>query len=451
MKWRNPLNSKKSIFILIFAFALVKLLVRNFQLVPLIASRPKIHQTTLDSYQKAQLNRPKKKKKNSLKRKKNLLVSGGRCWRRCPQRINRMYYDQGAAAGLGDRMYIIGQLAQIAGYLCARLELPPPSIMLSSHHNNGFPVSNDLNWKDFRKMTFTEDKSSIFVDQNSSSFDRDFTGWHRIPVYDPKRYSDWLHKISIDREKIMEDYEMLQEFSWQHQQENSTTGFIWEIHMSYYHSGLFKQALTRPSEEIRNDSKYHFRMKPAHHYYEMKGKVNGCNYITQDAVPADMKLLRERIIDRVLKTSLQNSVFGYFHIRRGDAIHECDSSLPVLRNFLKCSLNGTEQLGKNITILLGSDEIDQSYRKRVLDLSKDYSYVKIVDADKITKHVLENALKSGFIHERFRNNFYIYELQKVLRHESNFSSFFLDKHRGNCPDCAPLVQMLDKHFGHSVT
>jgi hypothetical protein len=347
-------------------------------------------------------------------------------------------------------MYIIFQLAQIAGFLCARLELPPPSILLSPHHNNGLDVSDDLTWQDFQNLTFKEDNSSIFVDQNSSSFDRDFEDWDEIPVFDQKRYSGWLHAITDKYKDIMEDYEMLQNFSWKQQQENSTTGFIWEIHMSYYNSGLFKQALTRPSEEIRNDTKYHFRMNPEHHYYQMKRKRNGCNYINQEAVPADMKLLRERIIDRVLKTSLQNSVYGYFHIRRGDAIHECVSSLPALRKFLKCSLNGTEHFGKNITILMGSDEIDPSYRKRVLDLSKDYSYVKILDADKITEHVLENAIKSGFIHEGFKNNFYIYELQKVLRHESNFSSFFLDKHRGNCPDCVPLVRYFDKHFGHSI-
>jgi hypothetical protein len=114
-------------------------------------------------------------------------------------------------------------------------------------------------------------------------------------------------------------------------------------------------------------------------------------------------------------------------------------------------LNGTEQLGKNITILLGSDEIDKSYRKKVLDMSKDYSHVQILDADKITKQVLKNAISSGFIHKGFENNFYVYELQKVLRHQSNFSSFFLDKHRGDCPDCVPLLHKLKKRFGNSVS
>jgi hypothetical protein len=255
-----------------------------------------------------------------------------------------------------------------------------------------------------------------------------------------------MHTISKDPETIMEDYEMLQDFSWR-QEENSTTGFIWEIHMSYYKSGLFKQALTRPSEEIRNNNKYHPRMKPEHSYWKMKKKSRSCSYLNKEAVPTAMKVLRERIVKRVQKRSLQNSIFGYFHIRRGDAKHECDSSLSVIRNFLQCSLNGTEQLGKNITILLGSDEIDKSYRKKVLDMSKDYSHVQILDADKITKQVLKNAISSGFIHKGFENNFYVYELQKVLRHQSNFSSFFLDKHRGDCPDCVPLLQDLNKHFG----
>lgn len=37
-----------------------------------------------------------------------------KCWRSCPKRINKIFYGHGVA-GLGDRFYIIMQLAQIAG------------------------------------------------------------------------------------------------------------------------------------------------------------------------------------------------------------------------------------------------------------------------------------------------------------------------------------------------
>ena len=376
------------------------------------------------------------------KKRRKVSKAARNCWRPCPQRINRIYYAHGAA-GLGDRIYIILQLAQLAGYLCARLELPPPSILLRSHHNNGFNISDELTWPDFKNLTFRDDNSSVYVDQYSSSFDKDFKNWRKVPVYDPKRYSDWMHVITDPYEDIIEDFETIQEFSWK-QPENATTGFLWEIRMSYYHSRLFKQDLTNSIQKMRDNPKYRYKMRPRHHFLNMKNSnKKDCNYInTETSVPYHVKELQQQIIERVRERSLQNSIYGFFHIRRGDAIHECDSSLPVIREYLQCSLNGTEKLGKNVTILMGSDEIDQSYRKRVLDLAKDYSHVKLLDADQITEQILKAAISNGFLDEGFENNFYIYELEKVLRHDSNFSSFFLDKHRGDCTDCTPLFQKL---------
>jgi hypothetical protein len=394
---------------------------------------------------------PRASEKKNKKRK--VSKAARNCWRPCPQRINRIYYQHGAA-GLGDRVYIILQLAQIAGYLCARLELPPPSILLSSHHNNGLLVNDALTWQDLKNFTFREDNSSIYVDQYSSSFDQDFKkdikNWRKVPVYDPKRYSDWMHVISTDTEGIIEDYEMLQDFSWK-QPENATTGFVWEIHMSYYHSRLFKQDLPNPSQDIQNNPKYQKRMRPQHHFIDWKNNKKDCSYINMEASkPHHVEELQQQIIEQVRERSLQNSIYGFFHIRRNDAMRECDSSLPVIRKYLQCSLNGTEKLGKNMTILLGSDEIDQSYRKQVFDMAKDYSHVKLLDADQITEQILKNAISNGFLDEGFENNFYIYELEKVLRHDSNFSSFFLDKHRGDCTDCTPLFEKLKERLGDHI-
>ena len=67
-------------------------------------------------------------------------------------------------------------------------------------------------------------------------------------------------------------------------------------------------------------------------------------------------LLREALKERVRMNGLTNSIYGFLHIRRGDAIAKCDTRIEVIDYFLKCSLNVTETQGKNITLLLGSDE-----------------------------------------------------------------------------------------------
>ena len=174
----------------------------------------------------------------------------------------------------------------------------------------------------------------------------------------------------------------------------------------------------------------------------------GCLYTNDDNTePTHMSILRERLKQRVRNQSKSrspknNSVYGYFHVRRGDSINDCDTSLEVLQDFLECSLNGTEATGKHVTFLLGSDEKDNAYRKNLIQLASNFSHVSMLDADKFTEQVIREAVRNGLIDEEIvnNNNFYVYELQKVLRREYHFSSIFLDKHRSNCPKCTPLLE-----------
>ena len=56
------------------------------------------------------------------------------CRRKChPQdkHYNIIILDHYEAAGLGDRLYVFRRLALLAGYLCARLYVPPPYTMVS--------------------------------------------------------------------------------------------------------------------------------------------------------------------------------------------------------------------------------------------------------------------------------------------------------------------------------
>jgi len=361
------------------------------------------------------------------------------CWRHCPQRKNIIFYAYDRA-GLNDRYSIISQLAQIAGYLCARLELPPPSFLLTSIHNNGLDVSRDIEWQEFKNITFKEDNSSIFIDRHSSSFNRDFKNWHKIPVYDKEKHSNWFYILSPNAADTLKDYETIQNFSW-HLDENSANGFIWEIRSNYYTSALSHNILPEPSLDIQNNSKYSIEMQPMHYVRNSTNRQHirtpQCDYI-QSFQPADMLLLSHRIKERVYSLSLQNSTYGYFHIRRGDTIQTCNTTIAEIRNFLQCSLNGTERFGKNITILMGSDERDAIYRQNVISLSEDYSHVQILDADKITTDVLRDSIQRGVIDKKFDNNYHIFDLQNVLKYP--FASFVFSKRRQiDCSSCAPLL------------
>jgi hypothetical protein len=157
--------------------------------------------------------------------------------------------------------------------------------------------------------------------------------------------------------------------------------------------------------------------------------------------PSSMHILRERLKRIVQRKSPQNTtVCGYFHIRRGDTIDECDTSLEVFQDFMECSLNGTESTGKHITFLIGSDEKDDAYRQNVLKLSNRFSHVSMLDADKLAAQVIKEAANNGLLDKELVNNFYLYELQRVLRADFGFSSIFLDKARSECQKCVPLMK-----------
>ncbi len=298
------------------------------------------------------------------------------CWRTCPQRINKIYFQHGMA-GLGDRLTVIDNLAQIAGYLCAILEVPPPSKMLALKHNNGNRVSENVKWLDFRNLTFLQDDSQA-VRGLDASFSEDFDA---SPVYKEENFPGWLHIVSgkSDSKGLLEDFIRLQEFY-------------------------------------------------THHFNLMHTQA----------------LLLEALKERVRMNGLTNSIYGFLHIRRGDAIAECDTRIEVIDYFLKCSLNGTETQGKNITLLLGSDETNTTYREKVMKLQDGFPHVSILDADSLTLEVIKEAATSGLIDASAgfeNNNFYNYEVQRTLKRDSidKFSSVFLDKRRKNCNKCTRLV------------
>jgi len=362
------------------------------------------------------------------------------CWRHCPQRINKIYYEHGEA-GLGDRHSIIHNLAQIAGYLCAELEMPPPYISLTPAHNDGKNVSENVKWQDFRNLTFKSDKSQVI--SLDPSFGDGFDDWLKVPVYGKDKHKDWLHIVTDGPDKL-KDYKKLEEFSWR-QKDDATIGFIWEIRSSWFHSDLFEHLLPEPSKVIRQSTEYRNRMRPFlytyRHFHPAVKKDWGCLYTDDDDIePSHMNYLRKRLKRRVQRQSPENPVYGYFHIRRGDTIEECDTSLEALQDYMACSLRGTETTGKSIVFLMGSDEKDYTYRQNVIDLANNLSHVSILDADKLTTQVIREAVSNGLVDEGFENNFYVYELQKVLTRKYNFSTIFLDKHRSDCNKCLKLME-----------
>jgi len=88
--------------------------------------------------------------------------------------------------------------------------------------------------------------------------------------------------------------------------------------------------------------------------------------------------MQNRLLKRIIGQNSKDAINGLLHLRRGDSINDCDISVDKMRDCLACSLDGTESLGRNLTMIFMTDESDTENRKNV----------SIVDGDALTKAIV---------------------------------------------------------------
>ena len=345
------------------------------------------------------------------------------CQRHCSRRINTIYYKDNSA-GLGDRKSIIHDLSQLAGYLCAEVVVPPPSKFLHERHNFGRHISTDLLWSDLYNITFIEDGNPV-IRSTEAEFDAD---------YDSFKSKDWFHIVSSSGLKLEEDFKRVEMFSLQQDlDEESSRGFVWEINEHWLISDLVRDGLPVNQLNPQNNDK----MRPG------IGLKEGCVYSNSDTEPSHLQIMQKRLLNRFKRLSPQNSIFGLLHLRRGDSIDTCNTSVDRVKEYLACSLDGTESLGRNITLLMMTDEDDVEYRQDIMGLLDDFTHVSILDADDIVAKIVRESVRNGIIDAGLQNNFYVYDIEKVFQGwDSAFTNFHLVRRRTMCTDCIPVKSIL---------
>jgi len=349
--------------------------------------------------------------------------------------VNRIFFNGpgGRGAGLGDRRWIIDDLAGLAGYLCAELVLSRPFVLLNEEHNNGKHLSHDLQWKDLFTLKFAEDDKPVIV-ENEDNVNGGYPGYQRII----SRGRNWKAGF-----KTAQDHSWAQEEAWR-QGDLNAPGFVWElIYTNAYANDLTGSALPLLTPDLQEKLGHHYNpdvMKPLLHLNTVRGeKLVGCQYAeTKNEPSQEIKMIRDLIIERIQDHS-PNATFGKLHLRRGDAINECDTHIVKVKKYLSCSLEDTEEKG-HLTILLSSDEQDDTYRQNILDLANDYEHVTMMDLDKITSQVIKEAVEVGKLESKFENNYFEYDLESRM---NRIFKFKLARHRAfECADCNPVVDML---------
>uniref|UniRef100_A0A7S1UMQ9 Uncharacterized protein n=1 Tax=Grammatophora oceanica TaxID=210454 RepID=A0A7S1UMQ9_9STRA len=388
--------------------------------------------------------------------------SSSSCRRQCPKdRINKIYFCHGRA-GLLDRLFMINRVTQLAGFLCAQVVVCPPHATLSPFHNGGNELNDTVGWSDFLTMHFDDEPShhkNALVPTNPFFTFENWMNYHETPVFEGAEFVEWFHVVSDEPEKMADDFVRIQEYSFQQQQhdqlKNTTTGFIWEITAPLRGLPLDlppllsqddKIIVVDDDEEEETSSSYYYdpKMRPAPGGGDQEGCVYAhaqCASSTQEVLSNIEQLVRRRGRDDAILVSL--------HVRRGDTKAQCDTSIiPKMRDFLTCTLEGTEELGRNITLLLASDEEDFNYREDLRKLLRPFPHVSMLDLDKIIWESIEDEIEKGRLHEGLRSSYYVFWLGRMamgtdsqqstvnLECPGNFIDAKLQKRRGSCPKCS---------------
>ena len=163
------------------------------------------------------------------------------CRRRCSlNRINKIVYLHNKRDGLSDRMYILTNLLNLAGYVCATVDVDKPSNMLATWHNQnqetftsttatqyesgGKRTDPEFRWSDFFNFTLQneDEQSLITMMTRSSSQSSSIKLLQEIPVqpssameyYEQSGAFD-LKLVTDNPRDVFRHWKQIEKYSWQ--------------------------------------------------------------------------------------------------------------------------------------------------------------------------------------------------------------------------------------------
>jgi hypothetical protein len=93
-----------------------------------------------------------------------------------------------------------------------------------------------------------------------------------------------------------------------------------------------------------------------------------------------MQTIFDQVLAEIRNANEPPAKIGYFHIRRRDAInHDCNTTVPRMKEYFDCTFNGTQAKARNITLLWSSDERDPAYRQAIQTIvDQDFDHIKLL-------------------------------------------------------------------------
>ena len=334
------------------------------------------------------------------------------CYRHCENgyhsRIVIYPGMSGPGAGLNDRRWILWSSANFAAFLCAKLVAPSPHKFLARHHNHGQRVSKHLTWKDgFFDVTLLANNQSALIQTDRVYED-----------LEPKflqKYPDSVVLRSLQTSQMAQDFHTVFNLV----QKNSSSIFLWYIGQSYWHGyANFILPEVKKMEKL-SDTGIH-TMVPTQCW----------------ATKLRLSPLVQSTVSQVL-SRISGGKFGYLHLRRGDAVQSCDTSVSKVREYLSCSMNGTFVPTNKITMVLSTDERSQAYLSGIKEVVESFGF-EFMHLDETINFILEQRVGRKEIPDYSLNNHFTF---LVVNEVSKRASFYLERRRETaCWDCADWLK-----------
>lgn len=320
------------------------------------------------------------------------------CSKNSPRNLIIMYEPFGA--GLKDRNNVVNRAIYIGAFLCAKVIIPPPYMMLSHYHNQG---RMDCNWQWSRYWdmpSYYPLLTDWFALKSSSSFSQSHSS---LPITSPQVCSDQLqckpsthcrNKTSVLQDLILfvekQGYEVV--YNIEDALETYMGGSVVPFALPIIASNMFNKTFRATCLPL-------FRDQSDSH----------CSHLDLEE---RSWLLPAKAVSEVAEDvigSLESSEYLLVHLRRGDTLSrsdKCDNS-PLQINFmLKCKRSGS---GKFKLIVYSTDDRNPKYLKQAEAVMRSHSELAVVGLDVLVKNkLLSRSYKDA-------DNYLVYQVLEEIK------------------------------------
>ena len=129
------------------------------------------------------------------------------------------------------------------------------------------------------------------------------------------------------------------------------------------------------------------------------------------------------------------SEFGSLHIRRGDAIRECNTSTNHVRMYLECSLKACQLEMVDFPVIFFTDERSEQYINRIDELLMGLNHT-MINGETLSKNVMQSSIDTGELPEKYDNNFFRFEVGGYIQNAARYQ--LAQRRTRQCTKCDPM-------------